>query len=188
MDKTQKQLYKTYYRKRNLAAREDEDSYGYKDYEIDFGAKNKLINPDNFNHPMSRAPYYNAIWGTDYKEVNKFGAFGDDAVIVSNKNHIPLFVNRKGELDVTGIDIDKIDDVISRAAYYNVIWGTDHKNVYKFGEYGGDVTWVIDKNNNMFFLNKHGKLDVTGIDPNKLKPYMDDSYMNTKALIAKQNG
>ena len=49
MDKTQRQLIKTYFRKRKIAANHEEmDDYAeYTGYELDFGIRNNIINPND---------------------------------------------------------------------------------------------------------------------------------------------
>jgi len=247
MDKAQKQLYKTYYRKRKLAAKENQRLYGFKNYEVDFGLDNKLIDINNLNEEQ-RTEYYNKQWGTDYIYIGKFGEYGGEIAFVKNKNNRYFFVNKQGKLDITGINLDKvkndesrrayynqlwgtdyvhivkfgeynndvtyvvdnnlngyflnrqgkpdiigvnpdeINDYYTRAAYYNILWGTNYENIYEFGEFGGNVAEVLDKNGNHFFLNKQGKPNITGINPNKLINFYHNVYDYTKALIAKQNG
>jgi len=114
MDKAQKQLINTYYRKRNLAAKEN-ILYDFKDYEIDFGMENKKINSSALSYEQ-RTIYYNNLWGTNYIFVYPFGEYGGDVALINNKNRL-IFVNKQGEPDITGIDINNMDGIYSSTAY-----------------------------------------------------------------------
>jgi len=182
MDKAQKQLYKTYYRKRNLAAKENKNHYGFKHYEVDFGLKNKLIDIDNLDDEEKRTYEYNNLWGTDYNFIGFFKDYGDKVTFVVDGNNNFFFVNKQGKPDITGIDPDYLhyerdngyyDDYdeyreYEYTTYYNQLWNTDYKKIYQFGEYGGDVALVNYGKNEYDFLNKHGEPDITGIDVDEI--------------------
>ena len=163
MDKAQKQLIDTYYRKRNLAA--EEDGYrNFEKYEIRFGLKNKSIIIDDLNE----TEYYNYLWGTDYEKISKFGQYGGDVALAQDENYNYFFLNKQGKSDLTGVNPNKIDDEDVRILYCNKLWGTDIYYMTKFGQYGGDSSYTKNNEGSHLFLNRKGKPDLTGIDPNKI--------------------
>jgi len=168
MDKAQKQLINTYYRKRKLAAKED-NSYILKNYEIDYGLDNKKIEVNDLSI-IQRTNYYNQLWGTEYKFLFRFRKYGEHSnnIALANENNKTFFVNKQGKPDISGVNPDKIDSISEYTVYYNQLWGTDYSEVIEFGEYGENNTLVVDKNDNSFFVNKEGKLDITGINPDKI--------------------
>ena len=105
MDKKQKELIKTYYRKRNIAS-ETNDLYEFENYEVnDFIIKNKLIPYDKINTT----------------DISKF--------IANNPDLINYFKNRLGKLSPNGISlilfkqpqlIDYFKDRLSELSSYNV--------------------------------------------------------------------
>jgi hypothetical protein len=135
------------------------------------------INFDEINRSYIRAAYYNQLLGTDkFRYVNMFGEYDKygNVAYVQLKDGTDIFINRKGEPSIEGINIDEINNSYIRSVYYNQLLGTDKFSyVEKFGEYGDDVTLALLKDDTGFFMNRKGEPSVEGLDVNKI----NDSYM-----------
>jgi hypothetical protein len=101
-------------------------------------------------------------------------------VIVAN-NYTPYYVDRDGNLSITGIDTsqilsnnpheDEYDDNLKqkRTAYINSLHNTKYEEVRLFGQYGVDVALVTDDKGRIFFINKEGNPDTTNVDFEQIK-------------------
>ena len=121
----------------------------------------------------------NGIWsyikllGTEYTHVSKFGELGGDIAFAANPHKdIYNFINRKGEPDTTGVDLNKIRDSATRAGYFNQKNGTKYQSVGAFGEYGENAAKAFEEGKGRFFINREGIPDASGVDLNAF----DDSY------------
>ena len=129
-------------------------------------------------YSMSRASYYNVIMNRPkyFRSIENFG-YGEVAMAYL-MNFVPIFINRKGEYDLTDIDLNNLGspEEVYRAAYYNTLFKEPtFTNVEEFGKYGKDITTVWLKNKKedkpriIKFVNREFKPDITGVDPHKIK-------------------
>jgi hypothetical protein len=139
-------------------------------------------------YTMSRASYYNVILNRPkyFRSIENFG-YGDTAMAYLN-DFTPIFINRKGELDLTDVDLNNLSspEEVYRAAYYNTLLkDPKYTNFDEFGKYGGDiaVVWTKNKIENqpriMTFVNRDFQPDLTGVDIKKLNNnYLRGAYFN----------
>lgn len=154
-----------------------------------------LFNEDVEGHPfidwvysLSRASYYNVMLNRPkyFRSIENFG-YGDTSMAYLN-NFVPLYINRKGELDLTDVDINNLGspEEVHRAAYYNTLFKKPKfTNVENFGKYGGDiapVSMMTEKENKprvTIFLNREFKPDLTGVELKKLNNnFIRGAYFN----------
>ena len=93
-----------------------------------------------------------------------------------------VFINTKGEKDVTGIDIDNITNSEYIKAYFNTISPIHFHFIDKFDKYfeGLATASLSDNYYPDIFINQQGKLDVTGIDFESCPDNLKSTYLNTK--------
>ncbi len=115
-----------------------------------------------------RAVYVNKLLGTKYIHVGAFDEYGDNIAFASNpENEVYEFINREGKKDVKGVDLNKIRDKATRAAYFNQKYGTNYNSVGSFGEYGNDAA-IAHTSTDRFFINRNGKPDTSGVNLNDI--------------------
>jgi hypothetical protein len=143
--------------------------------------------------PRSRAVYYNILLNKPgyFRMIKNFGY--DDITIGCLSNNISVYINRKGEFDVSGveIDVDSPSYKVKVAAYYNSLL-KEPKYLWfgRFGEYGGNVALVSEledytrsKNINVVhkFIDSSFQLDIRGVDVRKIESdYERSVYFNQK--------
>lgn len=115
-----------------------------------------------------RAIFVNKLLGSNYKHVGAFNELGDNIAFASNPDtNTYEFINRDGKKDVNGVNLDRIRDKGIRAAYFNQKYGTDYGSVRSFGEYGENAAIATTNEGNRLFINREGKPDTSGVDPNE---------------------
>ena len=128
-----------------------------------------------------RAVFINKLMGTQYTSVGKFGDLGGDIAFAMNPEDLKYeFINRKGEKDMTGVELDRIRDAATRAAYFNQKYGTKYESVGEFGRYGDNVAKAFEPEKGRFYINREGVPDASGVDMNSI----DDS--NDRATVYNQ--
>jgi len=111
MDKSQKELIKTYYRKRGIAAKEN-DIYELKDYEIDFSIKNKLMPQNELDKLlMITIPSYMSS-DDKIEKIKLLIQSGADVNHIGKFRETPLiWASREGNLEMVKLLIEKGADV-----------------------------------------------------------------------------
>ncbi len=133
------------------------------------------------DEPSVHATYYNQKFGTHYVEIGPFGVYGKDIAIASDDNDNRMFINRKGKKSTIGVNVDELTDSL-RVIYYNQKFKTKYKTISDFGQYGENIAVARDKNNKNVFINREGKPDISGVDPNSIKNMNSNikaAYFNT---------
>lgn len=235
MDKAQKQLIDTYFRKREIAAGQYVYDYGFENYEKGYFIKTgridaakmieknvlatteaikenpKLLpyfiphiklfyeeflrNSKNTHATEILAMYFNLLLGKMRffsVSTNGSSSWGDDTYLgklVDRKTLI--FINGKGEPDLSGLDVDKVFNGNSstgeiKAAYFNQLKGKDvFRLVGKFFYAGFSIARAELVNGKKVFINKDGDPEIEGLD-NSVKYSHEDReeiINNTKELI-----
>ena len=121
-----------------------------------------------------RAVFINKLMGTQYTSVSKFGDLGGDVAFAMNPENLTYeFINRKGEKDMTGVELDKIRDRATRAAYFNQKYGTKYESVGEFGKYGDNAAKAFEEGKGRFFINREGVPDTSGVDMENINDAYD---------------
>jgi len=191
MDKTQKQLVDTYFRKRKIAAELAEGEV-YKAYELLYGVKNGYADL-NDTESYVRAQYFNKLAGQYlYDSVRKFGNFGGDIALASRETHDlhHFFINRSGELDTTGADPILLNPYGSwvRTAFFNQKFGTNYNGMSSFDDDGKSM--VYDSNSDKYFyvnVNNEPFLGKAKPSHNRSNKTEDIAYYTTLEML-KNNG
>jgi hypothetical protein len=150
---------------------------------IDKDERFELINS------KARAGYFNTMFKTQYDMVKEFN-LKTGLAIASTIYGKSVFINKKGQLDTTGIDVEKLSDYNERAYYYNQKYGTNYTRVKEFENYGETISDNPDDKrafadygiNGFVFINKEGKPDISNVDISKLNEncYYIFAYLNQK--------
>ena len=120
-----------------------------------------------------RAVFVNKLLGTQYTNVGRFGEFGGDVAFAMNpENLIYDFINKEGKKDMTGVELDRIRDAATRAAYFNQKYGTKYESVGEFGKFGDNAAKAFEPEKGRFFINREGVPDTSGVDMGEI----DDEY------------
>jgi len=123
------------------------------------------------------AAYFNSKLNTDYINVYQFGEFGDNVALAYryvNGDNVPVFINNEGKPDLSGVELNKINDSVLRATYINTLAGTDYRRITSFnGDYGVDVAvaFIDDSStgkSKTIFINKNGKPDTSSVDASRI--------------------
>jgi len=191
MDKSQKQLLDTYFRKRKIAAELAEGEV-YKVYELLYGVKNGYADL-NDTESYVRADYFNKLAGRHiYDHVSKFGLFGGYIALASREsyNSSEFFINRSGELDTTGADPKLLNPYGSwvRTSFFNQKYGTMYNGMSSFDNDGKSM--VYDSNNDKYFyvnVNNEPFLGKAKPSHNRSNKTEDIAYYTTLEML-KNNG
>ena len=123
---------------------------------------------------------YNQRFGTNYDEITPF-QYGQGIAIANDIEGHKYFVNDKGKKTTVGVNIGKLPDSLY-AVYMNQKYKKEYKTVGGFGQYGENIGIAKTKDNRNILINREGKPDVSGIDPEKIKNMssnMKAAYFNT---------
>jgi len=121
-----------------------------------------------------RAIFINKLLNTQYTHVGRFGDLGGDIAFASNPETLTYeFINKKGEKDMTGVELNKIRDAATRAAYFNQKYGTKYESVGDFGRYGDNAAKAFEPEKGRFFINREGKPDTSGVDMAEIEDEYD---------------
>jgi len=118
MDKSQKELIKTYYRKRNIAASDDELGYGINNYEVNaYSIKNKLIPQNELTKSKIATSLVHAVGKNNVEKVKSLIQLGADVNGISdndwNSVHSAIHHNNLDMLKLLiqlGADVSDIGD------------------------------------------------------------------------------
>lgn len=128
-----------------------------------------LVDVNKISDSHTRAAYVNKVLGTDYGYVTPFDQFAQGIAYALDKNtDNGVFINTKGEPDVSTIDPKAIPDEGIRIAFFKQKYGLNLTKVDRFGAYSDDVTFVRDNTGNKYFMNTEGKPDTNGVDSNEI--------------------
>jgi hypothetical protein len=129
---------------------------------------------------------YVTIYSSDYSTLIKKGM-----PFVVHANNLYYFVNKQGNLTVSGVDTDSIfknaDNVEAsdsfsseRTAYFNTLYGANYTSVDMFGRYGGNSAYAAENNTKGgVFINKENKPDISEIEPDEINDgYRRAEYFN----------
>jgi hypothetical protein len=131
------------------------------------------VNIHDISDSHIRAVYVNKLLNTDYTHIGRFGELGGDVAFATNPENLTYeFINKEGKKDTTGVELDKIRDAATRAAYFNQKYGTKYESVGDFSTYGENAAKAFEPEKGRFFINREGVPDTSGVDINEL----DDSY------------
>ena len=150
------------------------------------------LDPDYINGIKDKATYINQIIGKDeYKSVGTYGhkTGNENIAIALTQDEVPVFINKKGEPDITGHDPKNIESGTLLATYYNTLLGDSNpmggfSDIMEFGEYtkNPDRAIAITKNGKTVIINKKGEPDLSDIDVN----YFFNSGSGMRALYFNQ--
>jgi hypothetical protein len=129
------------------------------------------IDPDEINDGYRRAEYFNQLLGENkFEKVGKFENYGGEitmATILSSGESI--FINRKGDPDISGADITKITNTEALTTLINQKLGKQvYKTINTFGKFGEDIAFATDINGKKEFIDKEGKSNLGNVDINKI--------------------
>ncbi len=170
MDKAQKSLIKTYYRKRNIAAKEDINSYEYEDYEVnnDYALKNNLIDINALNEKQRAIIFNDEIGERKFYTISKFF---DDYALVHTWDDEKYLINKDGENIMNKLTLKDINNMnpYIRAEYINL--KSKNPKFTKVGEfkYANNTIAVGYVGNDFGFVNLNGDFSVKGITNDDLK-------------------
>jgi len=117
------------------------------------------LNPDYINGQMQKAAYINTLHGTNLDSVYDFN-YGPNnniarAILV---NSIPIFINKEGQRDVTGIDYNELGSKSEKTAYINSLHDTNYTNIDDFNDNG--IAFAKKSNDIPVLINKEGQPDI----------------------------
>ena len=113
--------------------------------------------------------------------VSNFGEYGGDVACVGIGYDYKIFVNKKGESSIGGVDLNKINDLQIRAAYFNTKLNVNKfEYVYEFGKYGDNIAYSFLLDGTYTFINREGKVSIEGVNVNVLDNRMRAAYFNAK--------
>jgi hypothetical protein len=90
------------------------------------------IDVDSIEDSTIRAIYFNQRYKTNYTSVDTFDRFGKDvsyAIEIINHKNKGIFINREGKPDISGVDINLIQNDLQRGAYINQKTGSNYLGV-----------------------------------------------------------
>jgi hypothetical protein len=129
------------------------------------------VEPDIINDGYIRATYFNQLLGEKkFDRVGKFSDYGGEialASLISSGDQV--FINRKGDPDISNVDITKIHGTEAIRTIMNQKLGDEvYSSVNKFNIYGNGVALATQMNGRMVFIDINGKPTLENVDFNRI--------------------
>ncbi len=174
MDKAQKSLIKTYYRKRNIAAEQvssyDLNNQRFNNYEVynDFIKHNLNILNINALNDNQLVYYFNLKFDKDiYDYISTFKFANNTIAFAETKDGKYFFINKEGKPSIEGINKNDFNRMktYERTQYFNQ---KINKNLYEYVSYfkfaNNTLAFVKTNDGKYFFINMEGKPSIEGIN------------------------
>jgi hypothetical protein len=129
------------------------------------------VEPDRINDGYIRAVYFNQLLGEKkFDRVSKFTDYGGEialATLISSGDQV--FINKKGNEDISNVDITKIFNTAAITTMINQKLGDEiYRIVNKFNMYGNGVALATQMGGRMVFIDINGKPTLENVDFNRI--------------------